>query len=382
MKVIVVDCFDDIDILEEADQTYIISERSSAGRMSRDERMEFLNLSLRALEKHSIDAIIPGSGLEHDPHILKELSRREKTVMNDIDKLKICEREEELYEIADELGIPHPITRRATEVERVLEISEELGYPVLLKPGVSGGGIGIELAESAEDVEKNCKKVLSSGNGRPLYVQEYIQGRDMSTSLLSDGGEVELLTVNDQIIGDDRLDVPRRFGYCGNVTPCSEDNSKLSQIEEYSKEICREIGLEGSIGIDFILSDKPYLLEVNPRFQNTFDLVEKVMDMNLLEGHLLAFDGKMIETEEPKRYGVKLILYVKEDLEVPDLTEFKNIVDIPKKGSRKRRGEPLCSVVNFGGERKETVESGYDTVEKIKRKCYSSSRSSTEMEPE
>lgn len=382
MKAIAVDCFDDVDLLGEADEAYITSKRSSGDGMTRTERLEFLDLALRALEEHDIDVIILGSGLEHEPQIVEELSWREETVANDIDKLKICEYEEKLYEIAEKLGIPHPTTKRVDGLEEVLEISEEIGWPVLLKPAESGGGIGIEVAGSREEVENKFKKVLSSGNGRHLYVQEYIEGRDLSTALLSDGGSVEILTVNEQIIGDERLDAPRKFGYCGNITPYSGDGEKISKMEEYAKEICRGIGLKGSIGIDFILSDKPYLLEINPRFQNTFDLVEGVMDINLLEAHLRAFDGRLIDNERPERYGVKLILYAKRDFDVPDLMEFESAVDIPREGAKKEVGEPVCSVINFGRERKETVESGYETVEKIKQKCYSSSRSSTEMEPE
>jgi hypothetical protein len=195
-------------------------------------------------------------------------------------------------------------------------------------------------------------------------VQQYIQGVDASTSILSSGDEARCLTVNEQIIGDKRLGVPRPFGYCGNVIPLGE-HKFARKIAEHSEALCEKIGLVGSNGVDFVLSDQPYLMEINPRFQNTIDCVEGLLEINLVREHIQACGGEVGEYKQPKGYSVKLILYAKEDIEVPDLTRVPDVVDITPQGSIVRRGHPICSILKFGKNRDKTIADAYALAGKV-----------------
>lgn len=364
VKTIAVDCFGDIDLLECADAVFSVRSAKLGIQLKSSKRSSLFQLSLQALEAHDVDAVLLTSGMEHDSAFIAELGKRTKIIGNDRAHLETCKNKEKLFRIADKLGIPYPLTRRVRRRDEALEAARDIGYPVILKPAFGGGGIGIRLARSPDELERSFRRVLSAGDNESLYVQQYVRGIDASTSILSNGDEAKCLTVNEQLIGDKRLGVPRPFGYCGNVIPLNKPEFE-NQIAENSRAICEEIGLVGSNGVDFVLSDQPYLMEINPRFQNTIDCVEGLLGINLVEEHIRSCKGELSKYRQPDGYSVKLILYAKGDFEIPDLTKVRDIVDIPRPRSIIRKGKPVCCVLKFGESRHGVIVEAYDSASKV-----------------
>ena len=365
LKTIAVDSFGDVDLAECADVLFS-PKGLERGTLKGVKRPSLFKLSLKALELHDVDAILLTSGMEHDPMHIRELGKRAEIIGNRVTHMELCKNKEKLFRIADRLGIPHPFTKRVRRLEEALKIAGDNGYPVVLNPAYGGGGIGIKLVGSPRELELSFRKVLSAGDRRTLYVQQYIRGIDASASILSNGDEAKCLTVNEQIIGDERLGAPRRFAYCGNVIPLKK-REFACEIAECSEAICGGIGLVGSNGVDFVLSDRPYLMEINPRFQNTIDCIERLVGINLVKEHIRACRGELGEYAEPKGFSAKLILYAKRNFNVSDLTKFSDVVDIPREGSIIRRGKPVCSVLKFGEQRREVVADAYALADEVKR---------------
>ena len=366
LKTIAVDCFGDVDLRECADAVFSLRSAELKVQPKGSKGSSLFQLSLHALEAHNVDAIILTSGMEHDSAFIRELGKRAKIIGNDTTRLETCKNKEKLFYIADKLGIPYPLTRRVRKRDEALEVARDIGYPVVLKPAFGGGGIGIKLVRSPDELERFFRRVLLAGDNESLYVQQYIRGIDASTSILSNGDEAKCLTVNEQVIGDKRLGAPRPFGYCGNVIPLNKPEFE-GEIAEYSRAICEEIGLVGSNGVDFVLSDRPYLMEINPRFQNTVDCVEGLLGINLVEEHVRACRGEVGKYRQPRGNSAKLILYAKRGVEIPDLTKISDIVDITPEGSIVRKGHPICSVLKFGESRDETVADAYVLASKISK---------------
>ena len=366
VKTIAVDCFGDIDLLECADAVFSVRSAKLGIQLKSSKRSSLFQLSLQALEAHDVDAILLTSGMEYDSAFIGELGKRAKIIGNGRARLETCKNKEKLFRIADKIGIPYPLTHRVRRRDEALEAARDIGYPVVLKPAFGGGGIGIRLVRSPDELERFFRRVLSAGDNESLYVQQYIRGTDASTSILSNGDEAKCLTVNEQLIGDKLLGVPRPFGYCGNVIPLNKPEFE-SEIVENSRVICEEIGLVGSNGVDFVLSDQPYLMEINPRFQSTIDCVEGLLGINLVEEHIRACRGEVGKYRQPRGYSVKLILYAKKDVEFPDLKKIPDIVDITPEGSIVKKGHPICSVLKFGESRNETIAEAYVLASKISK---------------
>lgn len=365
LRTVAVDCFGDVDLAAHADVLFSVRPLEQEGPLKGFERPSLFELALKALEAHEVDAILLTSGMEHDFKRVEELKRRVEVIGNDVARLKLCRDKLKLFGIASKIGIACPQTERVEKVAQALRAAERIGYPVVLKPAFGGGGMGIRLARSAEQIERKLKWVLMDGDGKTAYVQEFIRGVDASASVLSNGDEARCLTVNEQIIGDAKLGSPRPFGYCGNMIPLATKKEQVAKIAEYSEGLCSGIGLVGSNGVDFVLAEEPYLMEINPRFQNTIDCVEGLLGINLVEEHVRSCRGELGRYGKPKGYSAKLILYAKGDVKIPDLARFPNIVDIPREGSVIRRGRPICSILKFDKYRRRLTSNAYRAANEV-----------------
>lgn len=237
----------------------------------------------------------------NDPKVSKKI----------VDKLKF-------YKTLERAGIPHP------------ELMKEPEGKTIAKPRFGGGGEGIKFAEKAED---------------GYILQRFIEGIPCSVSLIS-GKEILPIACNLIFSGWKEMNA-EAFRYSGNLTPLKIDEEKRKEMEKIAIETVQLFEVKGSIGVDFILGDKPYVLELNPRFQGSLDSVEWSCDVNIFSMHVMAFEGKRVEKPKFRRFAIRAVLFAKEDMIVKkDLTGNPFYADIPYGFYKK--GEPLVSILASG----------------------------------
>ncbi len=224
----------------------------------------------------------------------------------------------EFYKTLENAGIPHP---------RVLKNPEGR---VIAKPRFGGGGEGIKLTD---------KQV----NG--CILQEFIEGVPCSVSLIA-SKEIVPIACNFIFSGWREMNASG-FRYSGNLTPLKIDEEKRRELEKLAVETAELFDLRGSIGVDFILADRPYVLELNPRFQGSLDSVEWSYDINLFSLHVKAFEGKKIEVAKPKRYAIRAVYFADRDWDIRrDLTGNPFFADVPIGSYRK--DDPMVSILSSG----------------------------------
>jgi len=145
------------------------------------------------------------------------------------------------------------------------------------------------------------------------------------------------------------------FEYCGNIVPLTVDDSIFKRCRHIAERIASHYGLQGSNGIDLVISKKgtPYVMEVNPRFQGTLECVERVLGINLVESHVDACLHDYLPTIKGREspFCTRLILYSPNRVIAPDLTAFREVRDVPLSGCIIEKGEPLCSIITVGKNR-------------------------------
>lgn len=225
----------------------------------------------------------------------------------------------EFHKTLEKAGIPHP---------RILKKPEGKS---IAKPRFGGGGEGIKFTEKEED---------------GWILQEFIEGIPCSVSLLA-SREIIPIACNFVFSGWKEMNADG-FRYSGNLTPLNVDEERRKELEKIAVETAELFDLQGSIGVDFILADRPFVLELNPRFQGSLDSVEWSFDVNMFSLHVKAFEGKSIERVKPKRFAIRAIYFADRDLEVKkDLSGNPFFADIPLGFYHK--GEPLISILASGG---------------------------------
>jgi len=164
------------------------------------------------------------------------------------------------------IGVTSDKWRLYKKLKRKVNMPKTSKKPVgdlfVVKPRVSCGGENIKLTNIAE---------IEEG----YIAQEYVKGDSISLSFIV-GDDVELISINKQIIND--------FRYGGAIVPLKiEAESQKQVVDECIKAIESVKGLFGYVGVDVVLSDIPYIIEINARLTTPSILFRDVYGINLAE---------------------------------------------------------------------------------------------------
>ena len=144
-----------------------------------------------------------------------------------------------------------------------------------------------------------------------------------------------------------------------------------NEMNETSEKLAEKFKLMGSVGVDYILNENGlYVIEINPRIQGTFECVEKSLGINMLEAHIKACQGEIIDIPKPKCYTYKKIIYSPVRMKYEKI-DLDNIYDLPHIGSITEKSEPLLTIIDEDVSFEklfEKVESSSEKVNSIARK--------------
>ena len=126
-----------------------------------------------------------------------------------------------------------------------------------------------------------------------------------------------------------------------------DDLGKVNdEMRTTSENLIDKFGLVGSNGVDYILNDDGlYVIEINPRIQGTFECVERTFGINMLDAHIKACQGQIIDMPKAKCYTYKKIIYSPTRMKYTPL-DLDNIYDLPHVGSITEKGEPLLTIID------------------------------------
>lgn len=373
LRVIAVDYWGDLDIKNCADGLLTVLQQKHGEHLRHASKKPLCELLVDLAEKGAdrfgeVDFILLGSGLDDRPDLWARLGRIAPILGNPPEKLKVVRNPSKLFTIARGLGISCPKTEKATSPEEAFRIAKKIGSTVILKPMSGSGGFRIRLGGDPEEVKKHFRDVARESG--EVWVQEYIRGVDASSSIVGNGSECRVVSVNEQLVGMEQLGASKPFRYCGNIVPLKANGRVIKRIRDISSALGKKLGLIGSNGFDFVIDPNKqlYLMEVNPRFQATLECVQYVTRLNLVEEHIKACGGELPKNvPEPQGFAVKMIIFAKKKGIVPDLSGIKFVFDISHLGVTVDKGDPICTVQVVAEERKRAINKAWENVLEIYR---------------
>lgn len=342
--VYLVDYFRDVDTKEVADFHYPLQRDPLKPDLENEySPEELVNHAIDELDGR-VDSLLITSGLGCNPKLVKELERYFRILGNSSRQIAGAKDWGVLKKIFDDMGMLYPKTIVARSFRDLVNAVDRIGYPAVVKSLVKGVEIIPTLISDGNDL-RICQDMKIDHD---VLVQEYIEGDAVSSSVLSDGEKAVTLSVNRQLIGVKEFGA-EKFMYCGNIVPLDSlvDNNIIAA---QSSRLISDLGLTGSNGVDYLVSGEGvYFMEVNTRFQDTLECVEKYRGINLVREHLKAVEGEITTPKkESNRCFGKGILYAHRNLWVKDLSRLGYVGDIPLPESRIQKDEPLCSIYSSG----------------------------------
>lgn len=273
--------------------------------------------------RHRFDMLVVTSGAEDLPA-----------------KVPVCGTSaDKIHRFLDKLAIQHFFEELRVPVPGLVKEGE---YPAFFKPRRGAGGWRNAVIGS-ESGRRAWEELYP---GVPYIRQRVVTGIPASVCCVTDGRRARAIATNEQILrGEDGV----MFGFCGSITPCTHPQA-ITMIP-HAEMIAAASGCTGTVGIDFVLGDESYAIEINPRFQATVDTVEMATGQNLFELHRQVCEGIIPGPAPlPRHCAVRRILFAGRDMTVTeDLSRLAPIVaDIPWPGTFLEKGQALVSVFGRG----------------------------------
>jgi uncharacterized protein len=177
-----------------------------------------------------------------------------------------------------------------------------------------------------------------------------------SVAFVANGERAVLLGMSRGLAGDPAFGA-RGYRYCGSIHPFCPDGGLLERMIAIASAVTRTFGVVGLNGIDFVLRDgEPYVLEINPRYCASMELVERGGGRSVFEAHVAACRGALPAFDAapvPEDVFGKAIVYARRDVVVGDSRRWllrDDLRDLPFPGDRIRRGQPVCTVFARGAD--------------------------------
>jgi hypothetical protein len=276
--------------------------------------------------------------LENHPAAVRRLARGRRLLGNTPPTLVSARDPVALAEAIRRTGGRVPLTLRPDQVPHA-----PAGLRWLRKPRRGGGGSGVREWKGGPPP------------GPQEVVQERIEGVLASVAFVADGQRAALLGMCRGLAGDPAFGA-RGHRYCGSVYPFAADPALYERLAEIADVVTAAFGLVGLNGIDFVLRDgEPYVLEVNPRYCASMELIERGRGISVFEAHVAACGGALLRfaTAPPREVLGKAVLYARRDVVVGDSRGWlsrEDIRDVPFPGDRIPRGHPVCTVFARGAD--------------------------------
>jgi uncharacterized protein len=282
------------------------------------------------------DLVAYTSNFENYPRAVARLAQGRGLLGNSPEVLARVRNPLELMRVLRGHGFASPDTR----------LSAPGGRPTagawLLKPRRSGGGHGITVWQTGAPVPRGA------------YLQERIAGVPGSLTFAADGHTAACLGFSRQLEATSRFGTGG-FRYCGSLlgtprrTLFPRQSELVARATEAAAVLTRQFQLVGLNGLDFIARDGvPYILEVNPRYSASMELIERAQGVSMFEVHARACCGVLPPIPHPAaQVHGKAIVFARRDVILGDTRaweESPSFADVPHLGESIQRGHPICTV--------------------------------------
>ncbi|WP_010247563.1 pyruvate carboxylase [Peptoniphilus rhinitidis] len=282
-----------------ADESYLIGK----GKSPLDAYLDIDEI-ISLAKKKGVDAIHPGYGfLSENPEFARKCEEEgiafigpRSEVMEKLgDKItsKIVAKEAGVATIP---GIEKPIK---SEEDAIL-FAKSCGYPVMIKAAAGGGGRGMRIAESEDELlekfqsaKNEAKKAFGDDS---MFIEKYLdKPKHIEVQILGDEfGNVVHLYERD-------CSIQRRHQKVIEYTPAfSLPKSLREEICEDALKIAKSIGYSNAGTVEFLVDSKGdhFFIEVNPRIQVEHTVTEMCTDIDIVQSQILIAEGYKLSSDE------------------------------------------------------------------------------------
>ncbi|MBU3978825.1 ATP-grasp domain-containing protein, partial [Patescibacteria group bacterium] len=183
--------------------------------------------------------------------------------------------------LLDELDIKQPAWKTFSTLEDAEKFSQDVGYPVLIRPSYVLSGAAMNICFSNKDLAQYIKEATLISQEYPVTVSKFFErAKEIELDAIAQNGEVKVVIISEHIeyagvhSGDASIVLPTQ----------TLNNQLLKKMRVAADNIAKVLQITGPFNIQFLLrSNEVYIIETNLRASRTFPFISKVTGINLIK---------------------------------------------------------------------------------------------------
>ncbi len=199
-----------------------------------------------------------------------------KIIGTNFDSLDLAEDRGSFSTLLKENDIPYPEFGVAEDADTAIELSKDIGFPLLVRPSYVLGGQSMKIVINEKELENHIVDILKKIPGNKVLLDHFLDGAiEAEADAICDGENVYIIGIMQHIepagihSGDSYAVLP----------PFNLGDLVVRQIEDYTKRIALALNTVGLINIQFAIKDDTvYVIEANPRASRTVPFICKAYD--------------------------------------------------------------------------------------------------------
>ncbi|MBL1279046.1 MAG: carbamoyl-phosphate synthase large subunit [Fluviicola sp.] len=192
------------------------------------------------------------------------------------DALDLAEDRGRFSKVLEDNNIPFPKYGIVESAEQALELSNDLGFPLLVRPSYVLGGQKMKIVINRDELEHHVVDILNEMPGNQILLDHFLGGAiEAEADAICDGEDVYIIGVMQHIepagihSGDSYAVLP----------PYNLGDFVMEQIDDITRKIAVELKTVGLMNIQFAIKDDiVYVIEANPRASRTVPFIAKAYD--------------------------------------------------------------------------------------------------------
>ncbi|MBN2639586.1 MAG: carbamoyl-phosphate synthase (glutamine-hydrolyzing) large subunit [Bacteroidales bacterium] len=196
-------------------------------------------------------------------------------------------------EMLDKIGVDQPEWKELTSLEDIYEFTEQVDFPVLVRPSYVLSGAAMNVVSNKSELEHFLNLATEVSKQYPVVVSKFIEGaKEIEMDAVADDGEIIVYAISEHVefagvhSGDATMMFPPQKVYVETIR----------RIKRISKQIAEQLHISGPFNIQFLAKDNEIkVIECNLRASRSFPFVSKVLKTNFIDYALRIMLGEKVE---------------------------------------------------------------------------------------
>ena len=186
------------------------------------------------------------------------------------------------------------------DIDTATKIAAEVGFPIMLKASNGGGGRGMRIVNTMEDLEKEFNEAKNESKKAfgddKIFIEKYLRApKHIEVQILGDnyGNVVHLY--------DRDCSVQRRHQKVVEYAPAFSIPDETRQIIfDSAIRLSKAVGYRNAGTLEFLVDadNNPYFIEMNPRIQVEHTVSEEITNIDLVQSQILVAEGYPLDSDE------------------------------------------------------------------------------------